>query len=381
MRSYKILHLVDCYLPETMSWLGNLLEGSSQACEHMVHTDFLISKPAACIQVLGEKRVVPYPLQFKERLKSFLYHRRRVAELRRIVSKLKPDIIHVHFGHVAVRYFNLLEELELPFCISLYGFDYEHLPFKNPETREIYVRLSEKGAYFIVEGSYSRHLLETYGVPRQQIFPIHLLSSLDFKRNSRSFGQPVTCIQAASFTEKKNQLGLIEALRERHANRISIQLIGEPADKSYFREVKAALAKKRMQSVHISDVLPYSTYLDCIAQSDFALQFSKRAKNHDTEGGCPVFIKDALLMSTPVCTSRHCDIPETVVHGFNGFLTDEGDSSQITEIIDSILGLSPRQYQKLALQAGQSLRINALDNLCCRELLYIYNALIAGSFQ
>ena len=123
------------------------------------------------------------------------------------------------------------------------------------------------------------------------------------------------------------------------------------------------------------EVMPYGQYMEFIAQSHFAIQFSKRAKNQDTEGGCPVFIKDALMTGRPVCTTRHCDIPDTIVHGFNGFLVDEDSQEQISETLDVMMKLSAKDYHKLAMQAGQSTRIHVGNHLSCVELLQIYKTL------
>jgi colanic acid/amylovoran biosynthesis glycosyltransferase len=49
------------------------------------------------------------------------------------------------------------------------------------------------------------------------------------------------------------------------------------------------------------------------------------ASDGDTEGGSPVAITEASASGMPVISTRHCDIPEVVVHSKTGLLSEEKD--------------------------------------------------------
>lgn len=46
--------------------------------------------------------------------------------------------------------------------------------------------------------------------------------------------------------------------------------------------------------------ISFEQYKLILQQSDVAVNLSRRSKEFDTEGGCPVFVKDALWFGKPV---------------------------------------------------------------------------------
>jgi colanic acid/amylovoran biosynthesis glycosyltransferase len=60
---------------------------------------------------------------------------------------------------------------------------------------------------------------------------------------------------------------------------------------------------------------------------------SRHADNGDAEGGSPVALTQAMAAGLLCIGTRHCDIPEVVVNGKTGFLTDERDVAGLAEIL------------------------------------------------
>jgi colanic acid/amylovoran biosynthesis glycosyltransferase len=60
---------------------------------------------------------------------------------------------------------------------------------------------------------------------------------------------------------------------------------------------------------------------------------SVTAKDGDAEGGAPVSLIDMSATGILLVSSRHCDIPEIVIHGETGLLSDERDVDGIVENI------------------------------------------------
>ncbi len=372
--SYRILHILDCFLPETMNWLEALLVQSQEHCVHHIYALYYTRKPNIQFHYVPAGVLVKYPLSKMTKLKIRLSAFNDQQILQKYITDHNIQMVHFHFGHVAIEHKKWIAHLHLPFCVSLYGFDYEYLVYKKPTVRREYQKLSLLGGLFIVEGNYSKNLLEKYGVPPAQIFKVHMLFDRQVKQLNQRYIQPIRLFQAASYTPKKNQLELISALQNRHAGKFILSFFGEPADKKYANELKKMAKTKSRHTISLNDKLQWSDYLKELGNCHFTINLSKRSSEMDTEGGCPVLIKDGLSLGKPILTTRHCDIPEWIIENFNGFLIDENDNQQIANLLDQILVLSEYQYLQLCTNARQSVEANMKQNITSNELISIYRS-------
>lgn len=370
--SFKVLHILDSYLPETMNWLDALMECTQEHCEHHLASSYWINGVAVKYPKASVGIVSNYPVSRWNKLVHTSLDWIDTKKLKEYVKSKQIEILHFHFANTAIRSMGLIRELKIPILVSFYGYDYEYLVKQKPKTLDSYQQLAKLGVSFTVEGSYSKGLLIHYGIPANQIFKLHLLYPRTGFTSRLKYKTPIRIIQAASFTEKKNQLTLLESLRDDQAGKFQFLFIGEIVDKHYFNEIKLVLKSKKHHCIQIKDKHSTSTYLEQLSRQHFSVNLSKRSKLHDTEGGCPVFIKDSLALSKPVITAMHCDIPETVIHGFNGYLVDAEDSTCISDCLDQLIGLDQLTYNKLCTNALHSVQANAVNNLTGKELISIY---------
>lgn len=375
--SYRILHIVDQWLPDTMNWLDALLQSSSTKCEHLIFCEYRIHEGPDHWEFIMKQRQLDYPITKWQRLIKYFKRQEFADTLKQFAKEGNVDLIHIHFGHMATRYYRELMETGKPLLISLYGFDYEYLVHAHPRILETYLKLASVGASFIVEGQYSKSLLMKYGITATQIHIVHLLFRRNEHINCIRYRGPVRLLQVATYTEKKNQLGLLEALQDRHAGKFVVKFFGENKDKQYTQELMKLQKIRNKHSILIGKKISFEDYLKQMRTSHFTIQWSKRSKNFDTEGGCPVFIKDSLSLACPVISSRHCDIPDIIVHRYNGFLTEEQDLYNLSELLDEILLISPLDYLKLQRNALQSVNQNIEGNLCGSELIGIYKRMVS----
>ena len=96
----------------------------------------------------------------------------------------------------------------------------------------------------------------------------------------------------------------------------------------------------------------------------------------DTEGGCPVFLKDSLALGRPVLATPHCDIPDLLVHGYSGLLAEEGDGEALTAQYDFLLRCSPKQHAEFMKNACRSVHANAGSWFSATETLGVYKGLV-----
>lgn len=84
---------------------------------------------------------------------------------------------------------------------------------------------------------------------------------------------------------------------------------------------------------------------------------SVTAGNGDSEGGAPVSLIEMAASGMPVISSRHCDIPEIIQHGINGFLADERDVDGIQNCLAQAMEHT-ETWKKLALNARSHIEGN-----------------------
>lgn len=371
MSKIEVLHLVDTYLPLTMRWLEQMMALTEGRCSHAIYADHYICEPPQGRRPVNFYRVNTYPLSWRVRLQRWVQRPEPETGTLKGVA-----LMHVHFGHMALRHAEFLLNSDIPFCISLYGFDYEYLVQRKPKALEGYRRLAQGGGVFIVEGNYSRSLLIGYGIPAESIHTAHMLFDRGLMAQRLPVGGPLNLVQLATFTEKKNQLGVLEALKSRHAGKFAFTLCGEPNDRSYYREIAGWVRRHPEHSVALRGPLDEGRYLQAIRHAHWSVQWSRRTEKGDTEGGCPVFLKDSLALGRPVLASPHCDIPDLLVHGYNGLLAEEGNEEALTAQYDFLLRCSPKQQVGFQKNAWHSVHANAGGSLSAKETLGVYEGLV-----
>lgn len=376
MKSINVLNIIDCHLSVTMNWLERLLLQSSPKVNHFVFAKyFLKGTKSEFVPINKSILQVSYPIPLHQKIQRSLSDHTLRRELRSLVLSKMFEVVHVHFGHVALEFVDLLLEMKVKIFISLYGFDYEYLIQQNPEIRDKYVHFAKSGCHFIVEGNYSTKLLISYGVPATLIHKVHLLFPFagGISKPIHWF-KPIKLIQAASYTEKKGQDILVEALRPKNRNLFSVNFYGEQVEKDYFKSLTAAVNDQTLSNISINDHIPFLDYQKKLSQAHIAVSLSHKASSGDTEGGCPVFIRDALFYGKPVLTTFHCDIPDLFVHSYNSWMIRENDVQDASEALDEISFLSSRDYQRMAWQAMES--VHSKSNSSGNELIDVYSSLL-----
>lgn len=370
----RVLHFVDYFLPETMNWIQRLVECTGPEYEHYFCAKYYHPSFESDVRLwtqTGWASTYPVPLGRKIMAKGLSYLRSRGLESK--IWKEKIDIFHFHFGHVALEYMDLIKSFGDRSVVSLYGFDYEFLVFKKPEVKRKYKEMASMGVLFVTEGNYSSKLLESYNIPASRIRKVHMLFHPGKSNKIKPLGFPLILFQAASYSEKKGQDVLLKALGHcRNRDRFRLVLHGEIADREYFSYLIEIISRYDLRNVSLGPKISPVKYFRMLSESHFICNLSRRSKLHDTEGGIPVLLKDALCASKPVLSTFHCDIPDTIVHGYNGFLFQEDEDRAVTGCLDYLAGISPNEYAGLSFRAGESVRLKLNSGITAGELEDVY---------
>jgi len=374
----KVLHILDYYLPVTMNWIGRLIESTEQDV-----TNYISSKYYSPDQTQLDTRfknfgiASTYPVKTSKKLINIFFKRSFELQIKKFVELEKIDIIHFHFGNIAIEYIRLIRKFGNKCVVSLYGYDYEYLCHLKPTTKKYYLEMASIGVKFVVEGSYSKSWLESIQIPSVNIKMVHMLFPNELKKEKHFSNSKILLSQPATYTEKKGQDSFLNALASSKCkDRFVVQMHGEIADPNYHKELLKIIKFGNLKQVTLDTKISFSEYGKLLQKSNFIFNLSQRSKNNDTEGGVPMILKDALASGTPVLTTSHCDIPDWISHGYNGFLNLERDISGVTNSLESIAQLSQTDYQRLCSSAFESVRLKVNAEITKSELIDLYHGRI-----
>ncbi len=334
-----VAHLLGTWLRPTENWIERQLRavrGYRQIvlAKHREAADRFPWEPA---YVLSDRAL---PVQGVHRLMA---RWTGVLPLFRRASRREGvRLVHAHFGHLGSFALPMTRALNVPLVTSFYGVDM----WKHEEgvegLRARYAELFAGGAAFLAEGPAARDRLVEIGAPPEKVW-VHRLgvdtSEIPFVERRPGIGGAMRLLMAARFTEKKGlSYGLEAFCRVATADlRLSLTIVGgaNGAD-----EERVGAELRRIAASHgMRDRVSFVGFLSLpeleAAMRDHHLLMhpSVHAANGDAEGGHPVVLTQAAAGGMPILATRHCDIPEIVVHGETGWLCPERDMECLAEAL------------------------------------------------
>jgi colanic acid/amylovoran biosynthesis glycosyltransferase len=368
----KVLHFVECWLPQTETWLYNHVKALPEWVEsHFVcqWTQNLDQFPPDNLVSLGCPPEQPNLLKRAgRRLGLWDDAERHLGLLEQVIRRIKPDILHSHFGHFGWINSKLAAKFDLPHVVSFYGFDANYLPASDPRWISRYRQMSERAAAVLCEGPHMARCIAGRGVASNKIKVFRLGIDLDripFLPRKNPIGKTVRFLIAGSFREKKGIPYAIEALGRVSRARpdIEITVIGDAGGGRGEQGEKEAILRQverwgLREKTHFLGYQPYKVFMQELHRHDIFLSPSVTSSDGDTEGGVPVSIIEAAASGMPVISTRHCDIPFALSAENQLFLAAERDSAGLARAIHHLLEL--RDWQPIV-AANRELVESELD--------------------
>lgn len=253
-----------------------------------------------------------------------------VLELRRIICKLKPDIVCLHSskaGYVG----RLASRLaKVPAVFTAHGWAFAE---GVGQTRQRVYRILERwarplAARVITVSEYDKRLAIQFGVGRTEDFvTIHngmpdIRSAVD----RRPPGSPVRLIMVARFSPPKSQEQVIQALALIKEKDWQLQLIGEGEGR--------VPCEQLAESLGLNNRMIFSGQVDDVAQRLAKSDIFVLASNWE---GLPISIIEAMRAALPVVASDVGGIGELVRDGENGYLIPCGDVATLSKRLVSLI--------------------------------------------
>jgi glycosyltransferase involved in cell wall biosynthesis len=259
--------------------------------------------------------------------------RRRIQ---RVLKRVRPDLVHAHFGPMGVLIAPVARGLGVKCITSFHAYDVTTVP-KQQFWKEQYRSLWSQGAAFTGVSRHICGLLEALGAGREKIVRISNgvdLSKFPFNPPGKRFdGKNVECLFVGRLVEKKAPLLVLRAFESarkalgRKAD-LRLHIVGDGPLMRKLREERQALGLDHCVDIH--GALSHQEVRAMMQQAHLYLQHSVTAPDGDQEG-LPVGLIEASATGLPIVSTRHDGIPEVVLDGKAGFLVEEHDVEGMAE--------------------------------------------------
>lgn len=291
-----------------------------------------------------------------------LSHAYATMVLRRVIARIKPDVVYGEFGTNAADAVDAVKSLGLPLVVSFHGFD-ATAAMRTPLYKKYIGRVMAYTHAATVPSAHIKRLLVLGGADGGKICiaPCGIkparCAAPDWAAKQK--GAP-TVISVGRFVAKKNPVALIEAYRIVHEAMPEARFVMIGAGKLE-GEVRARIRKHGLENcVELTGALPHEEVLRHMEQAWVFAQNSTTSIDGDQEG-MPVSVQEAMACGLPVVATLHSGIPDAVTEGVHGYLAIENDFETIAERILSLLR-NPALAKEMG-AAGREKALQHFDNV------------------
>jgi colanic acid/amylovoran biosynthesis glycosyltransferase len=284
----------------------------------------VVRRPAQAVRAF--RPAAPSPLARPSSPLQRLYLLRHAREL-------APDVMHAHFGYVALEYLHATETFRVPFIVSFHGYDFSAFPRLHGQ--HVYAELFARATLVTANAENTRRRLIDLGCPAYKIrvllcgIPVH---SIPYRPRLPRPDEPLRIISVGRLSGKKGLQYAIEALpaiADRSPG-LSYAIIGDGPLRTQLAETA-----RRLQ---VDDLITFYGARDTVfvqemlAKAHIFVLPSVTPEDGDEEGR-PLAIQEAFAAGLPVVSTNHGGIPELVQDGVTGMLVPERDPHALAQAV------------------------------------------------
>jgi colanic acid/amylovoran biosynthesis glycosyltransferase len=380
----NIGHYHPVWLPSTMTWLYNQINAlNSHTNNHIICelTENLNQFDINHLHVFSRQNRIT---RLEQRITRYLGLSPSLRYYIDVLKENKCQLVHSHFGHIAVEGSKIAQHLGVPHVTSFYGMDVNQLPNLYPDLRKKYLHMFERTDLVLCEGPFMANSIVDLGCPSNKI-KIHplgvYLDKLPFQiRNSEEY---LKILISASFRQKKGiplALEAIAKIKDKYPLRVTI--VGDAGiDTASLREKKNILdtitKNNLVDEVEMLGMLKFDELKEVAKDHHIFLSPSIHASDGDCEGGAPLSLIEMGAMGLINVSSKHCDIPKVVLDEKTGFLAEEDNLDSLINTLEK--AIASRSQWDIISSASRKHMENHFDATVQSVNLYkLYIELIDG---
>jgi glycosyltransferase involved in cell wall biosynthesis len=349
MNRLPIAVFIGTYLPFSETFIHDQIQRLKRFTAHV----FAYGKgPYGRHFPYGHKTILSFP-------EKLLYNSFGLApRFSRSLSRLRPVLIHAHFGPNGVMAFPFARKQGIPLVVTFHGHDIGGLLGRNKYTLRygrynlFSRRMFDYASLFLAASEeIARMLHEELKVPEHKI-RLHRLGidTGKFAYIDRR-EKPAHIIMIGRFVEKKGFEYGLKAFAEvkKKFPDIKLTLVGEGPKRGLFDKI--VHDKGIHGAVSFPGVLTQNRLRAILASSDIIMAPSVITREGDRESGILV-LKEGGATGLPCIGTLHGGIPEIIKHGKTGFLVPERDAISLAEYLKRLVS-----NYSLRMEMGKNARI------------------------
>ncbi|MEM9480302.1 MAG: glycosyltransferase [Verrucomicrobiota bacterium] len=251
-----------------------------------------------------------------------------------LLQQHRPDVVHVYYGHKAVKHIWMLMESGIPFVISFHGVDV--VKFIEEKFYLEKLRIAFNEAEIVMARSQSLlDRLKDLGCPEEKLrmnrTPIPMEDIVPFERKPPSDGQ-WRLIQACRLIPKKGIFTVLDALPKVLRKYPSMKYLLAGIGPSREEIAEAVRVRGLSENVEMLGWLDQKKLRKRYEESHIFLHPSQLTQDQDQEG-VPNSMLEAMAGGLPVVATYHGGIPEAVTNEEDGLLVPERSPDELGDAI------------------------------------------------
>jgi colanic acid/amylovoran biosynthesis glycosyltransferase len=268
------------------------------------------------------------------------------------------DLVHVYYGHKAVKYLPMIQHWGGPFIVSFHGVDVSKF-CDQPGYREDLLKVFAEAKLVLARSKSLLAEVQALGCPPEKLRLNRTPIPLDaFPAHERAAPEDGSwrLIQASRLIPKKGLFTTLEALTKvvPQFPKLKFIICGTGPIKEELLARRDALGLK--DHVSVRGWLNQTELADEYRRSHVFLHPSELTESADQEG-IPNSMLEAMGTGLPVVATYHGGIPEAVTHEVDGLLVPEKDPTALAQAIIEILS-QPDKLGALSRAAAATVRQN-----------------------
>lgn len=270
--------------------------------------------------------------------------------LTRSLKKNNIDLCYAEFGPNGVGAMGACEALAIPLVVNFHGYDIHKTDVVN-SYRERYQRLFQIAKAVVAVSREMEQKLIALGCAAEKI---HYLPCAP---DDRFFDltletTPKALLAVGRFIDKKapylTLLGFKKVL-EKHPD-ATLTMIG---DGPLLTCCKNIARSQDIENVVFTGAIEHKSVLGYFKKTAIFVQHSVTDENGNKEG-TPVSVMEANAAKIPVVSTRHAGIPDVIIDGESGFLSDEFDIDTMANNIITLLN-DPQKLKAMGEQGQKTI--------------------------
>jgi colanic acid/amylovoran biosynthesis glycosyltransferase len=277
-------------------------------------------------------------------------------DLPKVLKEQNIDLVHVYYGHKAVKYLEMLLHWGGPWIVSFHGVDVAKF-VDQPGYKADLIRVFEHAKLVLARSHSLLEELRILGCPPSKLRLNHTPIPLDnFTPAVRT--TPVDgawrLVQASRLIPKKGLFTTLEALHSLLPDfpRLKFTLCGTGPEK------EAVLAR-----CHILGIQDHVEIKGWLSQAELAAQYHKshlflhpsETTDSNDQEGIPNSMLEAMATGLPIVATYHGGIPEAVTDSQDGLLVPEKSPQQLASALRQLFS-HPTQLREFSINAAKSVR-------------------------